>query len=62
MTKVLHGMEQETAGRRVRRPKKERNLQKDAAILALVEEHPRIENKRRYLEKVAGLTSVTMKL
>ena len=62
VTKVLYDMEQEAAGRKVRRPKKQKNLQKDAAILALVEEYPRIKDKRRYLEKVARLTSVTMKL
>ena len=54
MTEVLHGVEQQAAGRKAaRRPKREKSLQKDAATLALVEECPRIEDKRGCLEKVA---------
>ena len=59
--KVLYDLDQATSGCKVRRAQKQRNQLRDAAILAMVENYPNVEDKREYLEKVARLTATTMK-
>lgn len=61
VAKAHYDIDQEMAGRKVKRPRKRANEQRDVAIRAMLQQYPTFEDKRSFLESMVRLTSSSLK-